>query len=332
MHSFIIGCGLKSALHAWRAMPDKPHLLVLAPLPEFLRESLQRQFTCHEFHAEGDKEGFLRFRGGEMRGVVGLGGTNYDEAVLRQLPALEIIAVNGVGYDGVPLAHCREHGIHVTNTPDVLTEDVADIALALVLMTSRKLVQANRFLHAGLWQRGQFELATKPGGKRAGIFGLGRIGTSIAWRLAHLGMEIGYHGRTLQEEAPFDYFASLIELAEWCDFLIVSCPGGSATRHAVNADVLAALGSQGTLINIARGGSVDEAALVNALQRGVIKAAGLDVFADEPHVPGALLAMENVVLLPHVGSGTVETRQAMADLVVRNLEAHFAGEPLVTPV
>lgn len=313
-------------------MPDKPHLLVLAPLPEFLREPLRERFACHELHAERDKEGFLRSHGAIMRAVVGLGGTNYDEAVLRQLPALEIIAVNGVGYDGVPLAYCQERGIRVTNTPDVLTEDVADIALALVLMTSRKLAAANRFLHSGAWQRGQFELATKPGGKRAGIFGLGRIGTAIAWRLAQLGMEIGYHGRTLQEEAPFDYFASLTGLAEWCDFLIVACPGGPGTKHLVNAEVLAALGAQGTLINIARGSIVDEAALVDALQRGTVKAAGLDVFADEPHVPEALLSMENVVLLPHVGSGTHETRRAMADLVVRNLEAHFAGEPLLTPV
>jgi hydroxypyruvate reductase len=145
-------------------------------------------------------------------------------------------------------------------------------------------------------------------------------------------MEIGYHGRTLQEDVPFDYFDSLIALADWCDFFIVACPGGPATLHAVNAEVLAALGPQGTLINIARGSIVDETALVDALQRGIIKAAGLDVFADEPHVPGALLSLENVVLLPHVGSGTVETRRAMADLVLRNLEAHFAGEPLVTPV
>lgn len=313
-------------------MPDKPHLLALAPLPEFLIGPLRERFTCHEWSLEGDKEAFFCARGHEVRAVVGLGGTNFEEAILSRLPALEIISVNGVGYDGVPLAHCKERGIRVTNTPDVLTEDVADIALALVLATSRKLVSANRFLHAGHWRQGQFELATKPGGKRAGIFGLGRIGTAIAWRLAQLGMEIGYHGRTLQEEVPFDYFESLVDLAEWSDFLIVACPGGVATARAVDAPVLAALGPQGTLINIARGSVVDESALVHALQQGIIRSAGLDVFADEPHVPEALLAMEQVVLLPHIGSGTVETRHAMADLVVRNLGAHFAGEPLLTPV
>jgi lactate dehydrogenase-like 2-hydroxyacid dehydrogenase len=293
---------------------------------------LQERFTCHGLPAQGDRQAFLREHGSAMRAVVGLGGSVYEESLLSQLPALEIIAVHGVGYNGVPLEYCRKRGLRVTNTPEVLTEDVADIALALVLMTSRGLVAANRYLHAGEWLKENFKLTTKPGGKRAGIFGLGRIGKAIAWRLAHLGMEIGYHGRTLQEGEPFDYFESLTELAEWCDFLIVACPGGPETLNAVNAPILAALGAQGTLINIARGSIVDEPALVDALQRGVIKAAGLDVFADEPHVPAPLLAMDNVVLLPHVGSATVETRRAMADLVLENLEAHFAGEPLPTPV
>lgn len=313
-------------------MPEQPHLLALASLPEFLIGPLRERFICHEWQGLEDKEAFFRAEGVEVRAVVGLGGTNFEESILSRLPALEIISVNGVGYDGVPLTHCRGRGIRVTNTPDVLTEDVADVALALVLATSRRLVSANRFLHAGHWRQGQFELATKPGGKRAGIFGLGRIGAAIAWRLAQLGMEIGYHGRSLQEEMPFDYFASLTELAAWSDFLIVACPGGAATARAVDATVLAALGPQGTLINIARGSVVDEAALVQALQQGTIRSAGLDVFADEPHVPEALLTMDQVVLFPHIGSGTVETRHAMADLVVRNLVAHFAGEPLLTPV
>jgi hydroxypyruvate reductase len=313
-------------------MPDKPHLLVIAPLPEFLIRPLRERYTCHELAAQADQEAFFRGEGCGVRAVVGLAGSCYEEALLRKLPALELVAVHGVGYDRVPLDYCRTRGLRVSNTPDVLTEDVADIALALVLMTSRGLVTANRFLHAGDWQKCQFKLTSKLGDKRAGIFGLGRIGTAIAWRLAHLGMEIGYHGSNLQPEAPFDYFETLRELAEWCDFLIVACPGGPATLHAVNAPVLAALSAKGTLINIARGSVVDEPALVDALQRGVIKGAGLDVLADEPNIPAPLLSMENVVLLPHVGSGTVETRRAMAELVVRNLDAHFAGEPLPTPV
>jgi lactate dehydrogenase-like 2-hydroxyacid dehydrogenase len=313
-------------------MPDKPSLLAIASLPPFLLGPLQERYDFHELHAQADRDAFLKERGGEMRAVVGLAGSVYDEATLDRLPKLEIIAVHGVGYDAVPLEYCRKRKLRVTNTPDVLTEDVADIALALVLMTSRGLVEANRFLHAGHWKEGQFKLTDKPGGKRAGIFGLGRIGKAIAWRLAHLGMEIGYHGRTLQEGEPFDYFESLIELAEWCDFLVVACPGGPGTQNAVDAKVLAALGSNGTLINIARGSVVDEPALVAALENGVIKSAGLDVFADEPKVPMKLRKMPQVVLLPHVGSATVETRRAMADLVVRNLDAHFAGEELPAAV
>jgi hydroxypyruvate reductase len=313
-------------------MPDKPHLLAIAPLPKFLVGPIHERYHCHELAALPDREAFFRGQGSGVRAVVGLGGSTYEVAILEKLPALELISVHGVGYDGVPLDYCRKRGLRVTNTPDVLTDDVADIALALVLMTSRGLIAANRFLHAGDWQKGQFKLTTKPGDKRAGIFGLGRIGTAIAWRLAHLGMEVGYHGRNVQPEAPFDYFETLLELAEWCDFLIVACPGGPATLQAVNAPVLAALGAQGTLINIARGSAVDEPSLVDALQRGIIKAAGLDVLANEPNIPAPLLSMENVVLLPHVGSATVETRSAMAELVMRNLDAHFAGEPLPTAV
>ena len=313
-------------------MPPKPDLLVLALLPDFLITPLQDDFTCHEGSRAAARAEVLAESSVRIRALVGTGGTRYDETLLRQLSALEIIAVIGVGYDGVPLEYCRQHGIHVTNTPDVLTEDVADIALALVLMTSRRLVEASRFLRAGSWEQGQFGLATKPGGKRAGILGLGRIGKAIARRLEPMGMEIGYHSRKAQEGCTLHFFPSLTELARWCDFLIVACPGGAATRHTVDAEVLAALGGEGTLINIARGSIVDEAALIEALRQHVIKAAGLDVFTDEPHVPAELMSLENVVLLPHVGSATHETRRAMAELVVENLRAHFAGKPLLTPV
>jgi hydroxypyruvate reductase len=301
---------------------DKPHVLVLAPLPDFLRKALEESFVCHTASDSWAPE--------QIRAAVGNGGTQFKADFLESLPNLEIISIFGVGYDGVPVAWCRDHGVKVTNTPDVLTEDVADIALALVLMTSRKLIAANHYLHAGGWQHAQFELATKPGGKRAGIFGLGRIGKAIAKRLEAIGMEVGYHGRKPQAGVSMPYFASLMELAEWSDFLIVSSPGGEATRNLVNADVLRALGPNGYLINIARGSVVDEPALIHALQNGVIRAAGLDVFANEPNVPAELLTLENAVLLPHVGSGTHETRRAMANLVVENLRAHFADKPLLT--
>lgn len=313
-------------------MSSRPDLLQLAPLMDYLMARLREDFTCHEFFRAPDKEAMLRAQASSIRAVVGVGGTIYDRALLDQLPALEIIGVHGVGYDGVPLDYCRQRGIRVTNTPDVLTEDVADVALALVLMTSRRLIEANRHLHSGAWRQTQFGLATKPAGKRAGILGLGRIGKSIARRLEAIGMEIGYHGRHAQENCTLHFFPSLIELARWCDFLIVACPGGAATRNLVNAEVLAALGPDGTLINIARGSIVDEPALVQALRSRVIKSAGLDVFAHEPAVPAELLSLDHVVLLPHVGSATAETRRAMADLVVENLRAHFAGHPLPTPV
>jgi lactate dehydrogenase-like 2-hydroxyacid dehydrogenase len=309
-----------------------PELLLLAQRPDFLQSSLEQSFVCHDYAGATDKAAFLAGCASSIRGVVGAGGTVYDEAILAKLPNVEIISVFGVGYDGVPLAYCKDRGIRVTNTPDVLTEDVADTALALVLMTSRRLVEANRFIHNGNWQRAQFPLASKVSGKRAGIVGLGRIGKAIAQRLAAMGMEIGYHGRSAQKEVKQVFFASLQAMAEWCDFLVVACPGGAGTRNLINAQILDALGPDGTLINIARGSIVDEAALITALQAKTIKAAGLDVFVDEPNVPEALLKLENAVLLPHVGSATHETRRAMADLVVQNLLAHFAARPLLTLV
>jgi hydroxypyruvate reductase len=307
------------------------HLLILAPLPDFLMEPLRACYMCYEYHSATNKPALLEEYGSKIRGVVGSGGTIYSEAILQHLPQVEIISVLGVGYDGVPLDYCRARGIHVTNTPDVLTDDVADLATALVLMTSRKLVDANRFLQNGKWQQGQFELASALHGKTAGIFGLGRIGKAIGVRLEACGMKIAYHGRKAQP-VPYHFFDSLIDLARESDFLIVACPGGPDTRHKIDAEVLAALGSDGTLINIARGSIVDEPALISALKSGTIKAAGMDVFESEPNVPAELLQLDNAVLLPHVGSGTRETRGAMADLVVRNLAAHFSGQPLVTPV
>jgi len=217
----------------------------------------------------------------------------------------------------------------VTNTPDVLTDDVADVAVGLVMMTGRGFVRLNRFVHAGDWLKRGPELTTKLAGKTVGILGLGRIGKAIAQRLSAMGMKIAYTGRKPQD-VPYRFIPELTALAAASDFLVVACPGGAATKNIVNADVLAALGRKGTLVNIARGSIVDEPALVAALENGTIKGAGLDVFADEPRIPPALLAMDNVVLLPHVGSATRETRQAMGDLCKANLDAWFAKRPLPT--
>jgi hydroxypyruvate reductase len=306
-------------------------ILQIAPLPEFLLQPLREKHEVVDYFHAADKPALLRDIGALVSGIVMTGGSVTPPAFLDQLPALEIISVNGVGYDGVPIDYCRARSIRVTNTPDVLTDDVADIALALVLMTSRRLVQANRWLHAGDWDKGATTLTGKVSGKRVGIIGLGRIGKAIAQRLTACGMQIGYHGRSAQD-VPYAFHAELLSLAEWSDFLIVACPGGEKTKHLINAEVLRALGASGTLINIARGSIIDEAALIEALREGVIACAGLDVFEHEPKVPAELLAMEQVTLLPHIGSATRETRGAMSQLVLDNLDAHFSGRPLITAV
>ncbi len=304
-------------------------ILITAPLPPFLYDPLKADYRCHDYHQAGDKTALLAAKGSAIRGLVQGGGTATATGLLDALPALEIISVFGVGYDGVPTAYCRQRGIKVTNTPDVLTDDVADVALGLILMTGRGFVRLNRFVQAGEWEKRGPELTTKLGGRKVGILGLGRIGKAIAGRVAAMGMKVAYTGRKPQN-VPYEYFADLKALAAAVDFLVVACPGGEATKNIVDAGVLSALGKKGTLINIARGSIVDEPALVAALKAGTIKAAGLDVFADEPHIPAALMTMDNVVLLPHVGSATRETRQAMGDLCKANLDAWFTEKKVLT--
>ena len=304
-------------------------ILITAPLPPFLYEPLKQAYRCHDYALAADKPALLRDIGRQIRGLVQGGGTVTPAELLDALPALEIISVFGVGYDGVPTDYCKRRGIKVTNTPDVLTDDVADVAVGLILMTGRGFVRANRFVHAGEWLKRGPELATKLGGRTVGILGLGRIGKAIAQRVQAMQMNVAYTGRKPQD-VPYRYVPDLEALARASDFLVVACPGGAATRHLVDERVLSALGGKGTLVNIARGSIVDEAALVRALQAGTIKAAGLDVFDNEPNVPSALLAMDNVVLLPHVGSATRETRQAMGDLCKANLDRWFGEGSVVT--
>ena len=307
-----------------------PDVIVTAPLPPFLYDPLKADYRCHDYYQSSHKPGLLAAEGQKIRGLVQGGGTVTPTELLDQLPKLEIISVFGVGYDGVPVDYCRKRGLKVTNTPDVLTDDVADVAVGLVLMTGRGFAKAERFVRGGEWEKKGPELTTKLGGRTAGILGLGRIGKAIGQRLEAMGMKIAYTGRKAQPGVHYRFVPDLKALAAQSDFLIVACPGGPATKNLVNADVLAALGSKGTIVNIARGSIIDEPALVEALQSGTIKGAGLDVFADEPHVPKPLLAMDNVVLLPHVGSATNETRKAMGDLCKANLDAWFAGKPLLT--
>src|SRR4051794_4202201 len=295
----------------------QPEILVTAALPSFLYDALRSDYRCSDYVKADDRRALLDAKGAAIRGIVQGGGTHTPTDLLDALPNLEIISVFGVGYDGVPVQYCKGRGIRVTNTPDVLTDDVADIALALILMTGRGLVRANRFVHARSWLAKSAELTMKLGGRHVGIVGLRRLRKAIAQRVAAMGMRVSYTGRNPQD-VSYAFEPSLGALAAAVDFLVIACPGGPPTHKLINAKILAALGSKGTLINIARGSIVDEPALVDALERGVIRSAGLDVFADEPRIPDALLALDNVVLLPHVGSATTETRRAMGELCKAN--------------
>jgi len=240
--------------------------------------------------------------------------------------------VFGVGYDGVDVGAAIEFGIPVAHTPDVLTDDVADLAMGLVLSVGRAIPQADQFVRAGRWPAGPIALARKVSGARMGIVGLGRIGKAIAQRAKAFGMSIAYTARSEKPDSGFTFYPSTLELAAHVDFLVAITPGGTGTRHLINAQVLQALGPRGFLINVARGSVVDESALIEALQQGTIAGAGLDVFAHEPQVPEALWRLSNVVLTPHMASATTETRQAMADLAFANMQAGISGQPLRTPV
>jgi hydroxypyruvate reductase len=293
--------------------------------------ALTQAFTVHERLHETDPDALARLAP-RIRAVVGGGETKVPASLIKQLPKLEIIAIMGVGYDGVDVAAAKAQGVVVTHTPDVLNDDVADLAIGLMLCAARQLPQADRFVRDGAWLQGAMPLARKVSGSRLGVLGMGRIGQAIAHRATAFGMSIAYTTRSARSGVPYTFVPSLVELAKQSDFLIVITPGGAGTRKMVNAEVLAALGKKGILVNVARGSVVDEAALVDALQRGVLGGAALDVFEDEPRVPDALRHMPHVVLAPHIGSATGATRQAMADLAQANLVAHFAGKPLPSAV
>ncbi|WBO23147.1 2-hydroxyacid dehydrogenase [Sphingomonas abietis] len=311
----------------------KPQILMTAPMNPAVIDALDKAFALHRLWEQDDKPAFLAAVGPEIRGVATstLFG-RVDDTLFAQLPALEIVASFGVGYDNVDAAAAAARGVVVTNTPGVLDEEVADLTLGLLLATLRRIPQADRFVRDGRWAKGSFPLSPTLRGRRVGIVGLGNIGKAVARRLEGFGVAIAYHGRSRQADIGYDFHATPVALAEACDVLIVIVPGGAGTSHLIDADVLAALGPQGVLINVARGSVVDEAALVQALQAGTILAAGLDVFAHEPQVPDALIAMPNVVLLPHIGSASEHTRAAMGQLLVDNLAAWFADRRPLTAV
>jgi lactate dehydrogenase-like 2-hydroxyacid dehydrogenase len=304
--------------HYGTLMSDLPDLYLTAAMAPSLMEALATRFQIHRADPPAT-----------TRAIVGGGSVLVDQAVLDRLPALEIVAVNGVGYDRIDLDAVRARGVRVTTTPDVLTDDVADLAIGLMLAVDRRIAFNDRAVRQGGWE---VPLGRRTSGRRIGIFGFGRIGQAIARRAEPFGREVLYTARHERADSGYRFVPDIGALAEACETLILIAPGGATTRHIVDASVLEKLGPNGVLINVARGSLVDEAALVAALAAGTIAGAGLDVFEDEPHVPDALKAMDQVVLLPHQGSATAECRAAMASLVLANLDAHFAGLPLVTPL
>lgn len=307
---------------------------VLMPIPmnSYLEGELEKRFNLFKLWTVPHKAQFLKENADSVRAVIGNSSSGADADLIDALPKLEIVASFSVGIDKVDLKKCKEKGIRVTNTPDVLTEDVADLAIGLMLAVLRRLCESDRFVRSGKWKMGDYKLTTKFTGKTVGIIGLGRIGQAIATRAEAFNCPISYHSRSQKADVKHKYYPTVVELAANCDILVVACPLTEETCHIINREVIDALGPKGVLINIGRGPHVDESELVSALVEGRLGGAGLDVYQNEPEVPEELFGLENVVLLPHVGSATVETRTAMADLVIGNLEAHFLKKPLLTPV
>ena len=288
-----------------------------------LATGLNARYDVHPLWKEPDTKAFLARHGHEFSGYVTSARFGVSEKTLAAMPKLKVISSFGGGTETLSLTVAKARGSAVGYTPDVLNNCVADTAFGLVIDVARRFSAADRFVRRGDWLKTQYPLATRVSGKRLGILGLGRIGQVIARRASGFDMEVRYHNRRANPSLNFTYESSALSLAEWADFLVVVSAGGPETRHLVSADVLRALGPKGYLINVSRGSVVDEDALVEALEQGTIAGAGLDVYADEPHVPERLLALEQVVLLPHLASATHETRQAMADLVLENLDSYF---------
>jgi lactate dehydrogenase-like 2-hydroxyacid dehydrogenase len=306
----------------------KHKVLQYGKLMPSLEKQLAETFDWHRLVDETDPKAFVAARGREYVGLATAGFA--DAALIEALPALKVISSFGVGVDKIDLHAAAQRGIPVGNTPDVLNDCVADLALGLIIDVARGIGASERYLRAGSWPRGAYPLQRKVSGKKLGIVGLGRIGHVIAKRALAFDMDIRYHNRRPVVDTSIAHEPSLVELARWCDFLVVIVPGGAATRHLVNDAVLDALGTKGYLINVSRGSVVDEAALVRALKERRIGGAGLDVFENEPQVPAELMGLDNVVLVPHIGSATVETRGAMAQRVFDNLKSYFDTGKLIS--
>jgi lactate dehydrogenase-like 2-hydroxyacid dehydrogenase len=314
----------------------KPAVLLTGPMMELISDQLAKIFTLHQLGEPAQHEALLTKVAGDIRAVCTGGHTDVktDAALIGRLPNLKIIANFGVGYDTVDVAAAAKRGIIVTNTPDVLTEEVADSAVGLLLMTVREFTKAENYLRQGRWAKeGEYRLTPASlRDREVGMVGYGRIGKAIARRIEAFGIPISYFGRHRQANVRYRYFDNLVEMARNVDTLVVITPGGRETEKLINAQVLKALGPRGILINVARGTVVDEKALIHALQQRTIFAAGLDVYLNEPNIDAELMALDNAVLLPHVGSASVYTRNQMGQLVVDNLVAFANAQPPKTPV
>jgi len=309
----------------------RPRILQTGTLSSDFDAALAQAFDVYPLWKQENRGAYLAEHGPKIDGIATLAPVGASAELIDALPALKVIACRGIGFDRIDLERARRRGIQVSGTPDVLTACVADLTFGLLIDVARRISASDRFVRAGRWTEGKYPLTTDVCGKRLGIVGLGRIGRAIGQRAAGFAMEVRYTGRRPADGVAFGFEPALDALARWADFLVIAVPGGPSTEGLISASILKALGAAGFLINISRGSVVDQDALVRALSDGTIAGAGLDVFADEPNVPGELLSMENVVLTPHVGSGTVETRKAMEDLVLANLQAFFRSGQVLTP-
>ena len=301
-------------------------IMLVSSVPTFMMNDLQQEYVLHDLAHILDPEAFTK-----VTAFVGFGSmAKVDRKLLAMFPNVKMISIFGVGYDGIDVAAAQERGIQVTHTPDVLTDDVADLAMGLILSIGRRIPQSDKFVRNADWVSEPFTMTHKVTGTRLGVVGLGRIGQAIAKRAAAFDMTIAYTGRRAKTNAPFRYYPTASELAANSDYLVVAVPGGDDTKNMINAQVLKALGPKGIVINIARGSVVDQTALIQALKDKSIAGAGLDVFWDEPNIDPQFFKLQNVVLTPHNGSNTHETRRAMADLALANLEAFFDEQPLLT--
>ncbi len=311
---------------------SKPHLVLTGPMMPMIEEQLETMFTVHRLAKAADRDSLIKEIAPRVRAVATGGQYSVDAALMEKLPNLEIVANFGVGYDSVDIKWATANGIVITNTPDVLNDEVADTTVALLLQTVRQLPQSERYLRAGKWLAKPFPLSPSLRDRTIGLVGMGRIGKAIAKRLEAFGRPIVYHSRRKAVDVTYKYYSDLVAMARDVDILIVIIPGGATTKNIINAEVLKALGPNGILINVARGSVVDESALIEALKSKTILSAGLDVFAQEPKVPQELIEMDHVVLLPHVGSASHFTRRAMGQLVVDNLASWAKGKGPLTPV